>query len=75
LKDISKIPKNNLENIFNKIELLSKKWAEIAQIRKLNNYNLCDYRLRVWNFRILFNIDDIKKEIIIFRILHRSKLY
>jgi hypothetical protein len=25
LKDISKIPKNNLENIFNKIELLSKK--------------------------------------------------
>jgi len=74
-KDFSKIPKKKLDIIFQKIESLSKLWIENAQIKKLNNYNLCDYRLRVWDFRILFDIDIDKKEIIIFRVLHRSKLY
>jgi len=74
-KDISKIPKKNQILIFNKIEELSILWVEKAQIKKLNNYELCDFRLRVWDYRILFDLDEIKKEIVIFRILHRSKLY
>ena len=75
LKDILKMPKDDLDKIFNKLNLLWNYWLENAQIKKLNNYRLCDYRVRVWNFRILFNINEINKEIIIFRILHRSKLY
>jgi mRNA interferase RelE/StbE len=46
-----------------------------SQIKKLQNYELADYRLRVGDYRFLFNIDDLGKDIYIFRILHRSKLY
>ena len=74
-KDFSKIPKNILDNIFLKLEELSEKWLESSQIKKLNHYYLCDYRMRVWDYRILFNLDEINNEIIIFRVLHRSKLY
>lgn len=74
-KDISKIPKNNLDLIFKKLDSLWSKGVLFANTKKLNNYKVCDYRLRVWDFRILFNLDEIKKEIVIFRILHRSKLY
>lgn len=74
-KDFSKIPKHNMDLIFNKINNLSILWLENSQIKKLNHYKASDYRLRVWDYRILFNLDSIKKEIIIFRILHRSKLY
>ncbi len=74
-RDISRIPKKNKILIFNKLEELTILWIEKAQIKKLNNYKVCDYRLRVGDYRILFNLDDEKKEIIVFRILHRSKLY
>lgn len=75
LKDIKKIPQIYLENIFNKIYLLSTNWIDNFQVKKLNNYKLCNYRFRVWYYRILFNLDIEKNEIVIFRILHRSKLY
>jgi len=74
-KDISKIPKQNLDLIFNKLNFLKIQPLNNSQIKKLSNYNICDYRLRVGDFRILFNIDSLNKTIIIFRILHRSKLY
>ena len=75
LNDISKIPNKNLDIIFIKINNLSNLWLNNTQIKRLQNYKLCDYRLRIGDFRILFYLDIIKKEIIIFRILHRSKLY
>jgi len=74
-KDFSKIPKSILDNVLLKIECLSKNWINNAQVKKLNNYNLCDYRLRVWDYRILFNLNYDTKELILFRVLHRSKLY
>ena len=74
-KDISKIPKQNLDLIFSKLDNFKNNPLNNSQIKKLNNYNLCDYRLRVWDFRILFNIDTLNNRIVVFRILHRSKLY
>ena len=74
-KDFYKIPKNISKIIFSKLDSLSKNWLEQPQIKKLNNYHLCDYRLRVWDHRILFNLDEEKSELIVFRVLHRSKLY
>jgi hypothetical protein len=46
-KDLSKIPENNIRNILLKIRHLSKEGLNNRQIKRLNNYNLCDYRLRV----------------------------
>lgn len=74
-KDLSSIPNKILDNIFSKIDNLAKSWLENSQIKKLNHYYLSNYRLRVWDYRILFDLNTENNEIIIFRILHRSKLY
>jgi len=74
-KDLSKIPEHTKLNILKAIKKLSIEWLWKSNIKTLNHYDLCDYRLRVWDFRILFNLDSKNNQIIIFRILHRSKLY
>lgn len=74
-KDIFKIPLTNRKKIFNIIEKLWENGLWNASIKKLNNYKLSDYRIRIWDYRVLFNIDEENKKIVIFRILHRSKLY
>ena len=74
-KDLLKIPEYIKLNILKSIKELSELWLSKSNIKYLNHYYLCDYRLRVWDYRILFDLDIDKKEIIIFRILHRSKLY
>ena len=74
-KDLSKISKKNIDNIFVKLEFVSNNWIINSQTKKLNNYYLCDYRLRIWNYRVLYNLNEISNELVVFRILHRSKLY
>ncbi len=74
-RDLLKIPEYIKLNILKSIKELSELWLSKSNIKYLNHYYLCDYRLRVWDYRILFDLDIDKKEIIIFRILHRSKLY
>ncbi|MCP4524257.1 MAG: type II toxin-antitoxin system RelE/ParE family toxin [Candidatus Gracilibacteria bacterium] len=75
IKDFSKIPEKNKKVIFQKIKELQFHGVEKAQVKKLHNYLISDYRLRVGDYRILFNLDEKSEKIIIFRILHRSKLY
>ena len=41
--------------------------------QKLTNED--GYRIKVGNFRILYRIDDNAKEVIIYRIKHRSEAY
>ena len=74
-KDISKIWKNELDLIFLKIENLKIEWIKNSKVKKLINYPIADFRLRVWNYRILFDFEIENSEIVIFRVLHRSKLY
>jgi mRNA interferase RelE/StbE len=70
LKDGKKIPKNDLENIFDKIEFM--KIGLRGDVKRLTNFTP-EYRLRVGNFRVLFEIED--KEIVIYRIVHRKDAY
>lgn len=70
LKDGKKISKNDLENIFEKIEYM--KIGLRGDVKRLTNFTP-EYRLRVGNFRILFEIED--KEIVIYRIVHRKDAY
>jgi len=74
-KDFSKLSKKDQVLIKQKINELKKMWITHTQVKQLQNYVLADYRLRVWKYRILFDIDLSNKTIYIFRILHRSKLY
>jgi mRNA interferase RelE/StbE len=43
-----------------------------GDVKRLTNFTP-EYRLRVGNFRVLFEIED--KEIVIYRIVHRKDAY
>ncbi len=46
-----------------------------GDIKKLKAYELCEYRKRVGNYRILFELNVNEKSIIIHRIVHRKDAY
>ncbi|MCK4577964.1 MAG: type II toxin-antitoxin system RelE/ParE family toxin [Candidatus Marinimicrobia bacterium] len=70
LKDCKKISKPQLERIFNHVEEMSINLK--GDVKRLTNFTP-EYRLRVGDYRILFEIDDNK--IIIYRIRHRKEVY
>ena len=74
LKDLRKISKKNLPKITMGIEEL-KNFPNISQIKHLRNHPLADYRLRIGNYRVLFDIDWDEKEIYILKIGHRRDVY
>jgi mRNA interferase RelE/StbE len=71
LKDLSKIHKSEVKKIISKIEELEK-YPNISNIKKLTNFEP-PYRLRVGNYRVLFDIED--NIITVYRVKHRSKSY
>jgi mRNA interferase RelE/StbE len=70
LKDLGKLPNNIQSRIIDKIELLQDNLQ--GDVKKLTNFTP-EYRLRVADYRVLFEIENQK--IVIYRIKHRSKAY
>ena len=70
IKDCKSIEKRRLTSIFSKIELLSNNLQ--GDVKKLTSHTP-EYRLRVGDYRILFETG--KNKIIIYRILHRKQAY
>ena len=71
IKDLSKINKQDALKIFSKIENL-KDFPQVANLKKLNNF-MPPYRLRVGDYRVLF---DIQSDIItVHRVRHRKDVY
>ena len=50
-------------------------FLNISQIKHLANHPLADYRLRIGDYRVLFNVDWDRKEIHILKIGHRQEVY
>jgi mRNA interferase RelE/StbE len=71
IKELKKIDKNEVKKIVLKIEKLSN-YPNIANTKKLTNF-YPPYRLRVGNYRVLFDIED--ELIIVYSVKHRSKAY
>lgn len=69
-KDIKHIPKFDAIKVLKKIRKLEN--GLTGDIKKLTNYTP-EYRLRIGNYRILFEIQVNK--IIIYRIKHRKEAY
>lgn len=75
-KDCSKISRKFLEKIFFRIEQLENDpWTEDLQVKRLKNYKLADFRLRVGGYRVLLDRNISEKTIILYRILPRKSLY
>ncbi len=70
IKDMKVISKIDRENIKDKIKLIS--LGNMSNIKKLTNHQP-RYRLRVGDYRILFDIED--NTIVVARILHRKDAY
>ena len=71
IKDLGKIDKHNALKIFSKIEKLEE-FPKVANLKKLTNF-IPPYRLRVGDYRVLFNIQD--NIIIVHRVRHRKDVY
>ena len=70
LKDGKKIPNNELARIFEKIKELENDL--VGDVKRLTNFHP-EYRLRVGNYRVLFEVED--NEVVIYRIRHRRDVY
>lgn len=72
IKDLDDIPKNTKELIHSKVKELAL-FPNVKNVKKLTNFEPA-YRLRVGNYRILFDVIDNEK-IVIGRVLHRKESY
>lgn len=70
IKDLKEIPHKQAKQIVEKVELMS--FDLTGDVKKLTNYSP-EYRLRVGNYRVLFEVEAEK--IIIYRIIHRKEAY
>ena len=71
IKDLNKIAKEKREVIHSKIFELTE-FPNLSNIKKLTHFEPA-YRLRVGDYRILFDVSD--NQIVIGRILHRKDSY
>ena len=71
IKDLKFVKdKSYLDLIINKINLLANNLQ--GDVKKLTNFSP-EYRLRVGNYRVLFELEE--NNIIIYRIIHRREVY
>lgn len=70
IKDLKKINKIDQKRIVEKIEILGNDLN--GDVKKLTNFTP-EYRLRVGDYRVLFEIED--NNIIIYTIKHRKESY
>ncbi len=73
IKDLERIDQTIKRQLYKKL-LYYKELDDIKVVaKKLHNHDIGEYRLRVGNFRIIFDLD--KHTIIILRIQHRKDVY
>jgi len=70
IKDLQKLPINIQTRILEKVEFVQNDLQ--GDVKRLTNFTP-EYRLRVGDYRILFEIEDGK--VVIYRIKHRSAAY
>jgi mRNA interferase RelE/StbE len=69
-KDLDGLPKSTRRRIVDKIEELADDLA--GDVKRLTNFTP-EYRLRVGDYRVLFEVEDNK--VITYRVLHRKDAY
>ena len=70
-KDLRRIPKNDAANI---LDAMAKLCDNIAgDVKRLTNFTP-EYRLRVGNYRVLFEIEEISR-VVVYRVRHRREAY
>jgi len=73
-KDLKNIDIAHLKKIKKEIEKLVD-FPDIKNIKKLTHHPVADYRLRIGDYRVLFDIDSQENTINILKIGHRKDIY
>jgi len=71
LRDLAKITKKDAERIFSKLEILSG-YPDIPNIKRLRHFDP-PYRLRVGNYRVLFDVEE--GVVTVYNVKHRKESY
>lgn len=74
VKDLRKIAPHQLATIKEGIEEL-RLFPNLPQIKQLNNHPIANYRLRIGNYRVLFDVNWEQQEIYILKVGHRRDVY
>ena len=69
--DIKKLDTTSKKRIKNKIEVFSEN--PISYAKKLINFSIGEYRWRIGDYRVIFDIEG--KNIVILRVKHRRESY
>jgi mRNA interferase RelE/StbE len=73
-KDIKNFDQKTKKKLKEEIEKLQN-FPKLSQIKRLKSYPFADFRLKVGNYRVLFDVDFENNEIHILKIAHRKELY
>lgn len=73
-KDLKNIDISHLKKIKKEIEKLID-FPDVKNIKKLTGHPVSDYRLRIGDFRVLFDVDHQNRAINILKIGHRKDVY
>ncbi|WPD22152.1 MAG: type II toxin-antitoxin system RelE/ParE family toxin [Candidatus Electrothrix scaldis] len=74
VKDLKKISPDQLMSIKEGIEDLET-FPNISQIKRLKNHPVAEYRLRIGNYRVLFDVSWEEQKIHVLKIGHRRNIY
>jgi mRNA interferase RelE/StbE len=74
LKSLRRYPQNDQRRILSGIKQLAADPLQAANVKRLVDYDI-SYRLRVGNYRILFERDDIIHVIDVIDVLPRGRAY
>ena len=74
VKDLKKIAPDQLVSIKEGIEDLET-FPNISQIKRLKNHPVAEYRLRIGNYRVLFDVSWEEQKIHVLKIGHRRNIY
>ena len=74
VKDLKRISPDQLVSIKEGIEDLET-FPDISQIKRLKNHPVAEYRLRIGNYRVLFDVSWEEQKIHVLKIGHRRNIY
>lgn len=73
-KEIMDLPPEIFSRI-DKVIMRLRKDPKPPGCRKLHSQAIGQYRLRVGDWRVIYDVDDVANEVILLRIMHRRQIY
>lgn len=73
IKDLKKLPKSTQEEIIKKLDFYFATDKPLSFAHRLINHELGDYRFRIGDYRVIFDV--FEEKIIILTIGHRKDIY